>query len=104
MTKRLLAFAIAIMMVAMLAVGCAQTPATPQNTNSPADSSQPENSNEPAQAGNDDVKYKDTIILATATEQNYMDGQMNNTNDKILPTIGKPLKMVSYGLSTSVKM
>lgn len=29
MTKRLLAFAIAIMMVAMLAVGCVQTPATP---------------------------------------------------------------------------
>lgn len=93
MTKRLLAFAIAIMMVAMLAVGCVQTPATPQNTNSPADSSQPENSNEPAQAGNDDVKYKDTIILATATEQNYMDGQMNNTNDKVLRTVYSSLVM-----------
>lgn len=93
MTKRLLAFAIAIMMVAMLAVGCTQTPATPQNTNSPADSSQPENSNEPAQAGNDDVKYKDTIILATATEQNYMDGQMNNTNDKVLRTVYSSLVM-----------
>ena len=93
MTKRLLAFAIAIMMVAMLAAGCAQNPATPQNTNSPADSSQPENSNEPAQAGNDDVKYKDTIILATATEQNYMDGQMNNTNDKVLRTVYSSLVM-----------
>lgn len=93
MTKRLLAFAIAIMMVAMLAVGCAQNFATPQNTNSPADSSQPENSNEPAQAGNDDVKYKDTIILATATEQNYMDGQMNNTNDKVLRTVYSSLVM-----------
>lgn len=93
MTKRLLAFAIAIMMVAMLAVGCAQNLATPQNTNSPADSSQPENSNEPAQAGNDDVKYKDTIILATATEQNYMDGQMNNTNDKVLRTVYSSLVM-----------
>ena len=93
MTKRLLAFAIAIMMVAMLAMGCVQTPATPQNTNSPADSSQPENSNEPAQAGNDDVKYKDTIILATATEQNYMDGQMNNTNDKVLRTVYSSLVM-----------
>lgn len=93
MTKRLLAFAIAIMMVAMLAVGCAKTPATPQNTNSPADSSQPENSNEPAQAGNDDVKYKDTIILATATEQNYMDGQMNNANDMVLRTVYSSLVM-----------
>lgn len=93
MTKRLLAFAIAIMMVAMLAVGCVQTPATPQNTNSPADSSQPENSNEPAQAGNDDVKYKDTIIFATATEQNYMDGQMNNTNDMVLRTVYSSLVM-----------
>ena len=93
MTKRLLAFAIAIMMVAMLAVGCAQNPATPQNTNSPADSSQPENSNEPAQAGNDDVKYKDTIVYATATEQNYMDGQMNNTNDKVLRTVYSSLVM-----------
>lgn len=93
MTKRLLAFAIAIMMVAMLAVGCAQTPTTPQNTNSPADSSQPENSNEPAQAGNDDVKYKDTIIFATATEQNYMDGQMNNSNDMVLRTVYSSLVM-----------
>lgn len=93
MTKRLLAFAIAIMMVAMLAVGCAKTPATPQNTNSPADSSQPENSNEPAQAGNDDVKYKDTIIFATANEQNYMDGQMNNTNDMVLRTVYSSLVM-----------
>lgn len=93
MTKRLLAFAIAIMMVAMLAVGCAKTPATPQNTNSPADSSQPENSNEPAQAGNDDVKYKDTIIFATATEQNYMDGQMNNSNDMVLRTVYSSLVM-----------
>ena len=93
MTKRLLAFAIAIMMVAMLAVGCAKTPATPQNTNSPADSSQPENSNEPAQAGNDDVKYKDTIIFVTATEQNYMDGQMNNSNDMVLRTVYSSLVM-----------
>lgn len=93
MTKRLLAFAIAIMMVAMLAAGCAQNSATPQNTNSPADSSQPENSNEPAQAGNDDVKYKDTIVFATATEQNYMDGQMNNTNDQVLRTVYSSLVM-----------
>lgn len=38
-------------------------------------------------------KYKDTIILATATEQNYMDGQMNNTNDKVLRTVYSSLVM-----------
>lgn len=35
----------------------------------------------------EDVQYKDTVILATATEQNFMDGQMNNTNDKVLRTV-----------------
>ena len=35
----------------------------------------------------EDVQYKDTVILATATDQNFMDGQMNNTNDKVLRTV-----------------
>lgn len=35
----------------------------------------------------EEVKYKDTVILATGTDQNYMDGQMNNTNDKVLRTV-----------------
>jgi len=39
----------------------------------------------PALAEN--VEYKDTVILATGTDQNYMDGQMNNTNDKVLRTV-----------------
>lgn len=34
--------------------------------------------------GEEEVAYKDTLVLVTATDQNYMDGQMNNTNDKIL--------------------
>ena len=33
------------------------------------------------------VQYKDTVVLATATDQNFMDGQMNNTNDKVLRTV-----------------
>lgn len=28
-----------------------------------------------------EAKYKDTITFATGSDQNYMDGQMNNTND-----------------------
>ncbi len=35
----------------------------------------------------EDVQYKDTVTLATGTDQNYMDGQMNNTNDKVLRTV-----------------
>ncbi|MBQ2700213.1 MAG: hypothetical protein IJF65_03550, partial [Clostridia bacterium] len=38
-------------------------------------------------ASAEDVKYKDTVILATGSDQNYMDGQMNNTNDKVLRTV-----------------
>ena len=30
--------------------------------------------------------YKDTIVLAAGSDQNYMDGQMNNTNDVYLRT------------------
>lgn len=39
-------------------------------------------------AGNDDANnaggYKDTITIAAGSDQNYMDGQMNNTNDVYL--------------------
>lgn len=31
--------------------------------------------------------YKDTIIFVTASDQNVMDGQMNNTNEKILRSV-----------------
>ena len=31
-----------------------------------------------------EVEYKDTITIATGSDQNYMDGQMNNTNDVYL--------------------
>ncbi len=32
-------------------------------------------------------EYKDTIIIATGADQNYMDGQMNNTNDVFLRSV-----------------
>ncbi len=38
-----------------------------------------------------EVKYKDTIIMAVASDQNYMDGQMNNTNDLVLRTVYEAL-------------
>lgn len=34
-----------------------------------------------------EAKYKDTLLYATAVDQNWMDGQMNNTNDKVLRTV-----------------
>lgn len=35
-------------------------------------------------AAADGANYKDTITIATGSDQNYMDGQMNNTNDVYL--------------------
>ena len=32
-------------------------------------------------------EFKDTITIATASDQNYMDGQMNNTNDVYLRAV-----------------
>lgn len=34
-----------------------------------------------------ETEYKDTITIATGTDQNYMDGQMNNTNDVYLRAV-----------------
>lgn len=38
-------------------------------------------------SNNEEIMYKDTIKIATVSDQNYMDGQMNNTNDKVLRTV-----------------
>ena len=38
-------------------------------------------------SGADGVTYKDTITIATGSDQNYMDGQMNNTNDVYLRAV-----------------
>ena len=32
-------------------------------------------------------EFKDTITIATGADQNYMDGQMNNTNDVYLRAV-----------------
>ena len=37
-----------------------------------------------SQPGSTGTAYKDTIRIAAASDQNYMDGQMNNTNDVYL--------------------
>lgn len=66
--KKIIAFFLTLCMMLISVVGCSKTKPT-----------QPIDSKE--------LRYKDTIILATAIDQNYMDGQMNNTNDKVLRTV-----------------
>ncbi len=71
--KRIIALLTAmVLMVGMLAAcgGGGEEPAT---------SADPAASGEPAETG-----YKDTITIAVGSDQNYMDGQMNNTNDVLL--------------------
>ena len=41
-------------------------------------------SSEAEESSSDVPEYKDTLIIATGADQNYMDGQMNNTNDVFL--------------------
>lgn len=79
--KKLLALLLtAVMSVTMLtACGGNETASTTEETASAAGSTA-----ESGAGGEEEVAYKDTLVLVTATDQNYMDGQMNNTNDKIL--------------------
>ena len=79
--KKLLALLLtAVMSVTMLtACGGNETASTSEETASAAGSTA-----ESGAGGEEEVAYKDTLVLVTATDQNYMDGQMNNTNDKIL--------------------
>ncbi len=46
-------------------------------------------------------EYKDTIIIATGADQNYMDGQMNNTNDVYLRAVYSSL--VRRGLDGNIE-
>lgn len=75
-TRRILAlFLILTMMVAVLAA-C-------------GDKKQPnENRKEPGKEGDSvGTKYKDTFTMAVNNDQDYMDGQMNVSNDKVMPLI-----------------
>lgn len=76
--KRSLCILLIVCLMAGVFTGCANSN---KNVNSD-NGSQNSNSNTTGE-----VKYKETIVLATATDQNYMDGQMNNTNDKVLRTV-----------------
>ena len=71
--SKLLALAIAAVMSVSLLAGCGSS-----GDSTPASG---------GASGADEVAYKDTITIATDSDQNYMDGQMNNTNDVYLRAV-----------------
>ena len=66
--KKLLALALALATCASLMAGCGKKDSS--NT-----------------SGSGETEYRDTLVLAAGTDQNYMDGQMNNTNDTVLRAV-----------------
>lgn len=83
--KKVITVLLAMLLLLPLAVGCSKDQAT---TTSPSSSTQASQGSEGSSTATEEkVEYKDTITLATGTDQNYMDGQMNNTNDKVLRTV-----------------
>lgn len=85
--KRLWGLFLAFVMVLGLITGCTNTgnmepePTQPDGT----ETQQPETT--PSGIKDPEVEYKDTIVYVTNTDQNVLDGQMNNTNETILHTI-----------------
>ena len=72
--SKLLALALAAAMSVSLLAGCGSSgSSTPASGGTSGDA-----------AG---VTYKDTITIAAANDQNYMDGQMNNSNDVYLRAV-----------------
>lgn len=81
--KKILCIFLVVCMITGVFAGCSDKNTTADNSNSGNSQEQNQGSN----GKNEEAKYKDTIKLATASDQNYMDGQMNNTNDKVLRTV-----------------
>lgn len=80
--KRWSSFVLAAALLLLTAVGCAGKEAGP----APDDTSAP-NGTTAAPEQPSAAAYKDSITIVTATDQNYMDGQMNSTNEKLLRTV-----------------
>ena len=81
--KKILALILAALMIVSLMVGCSKSDSTDKPTNNAA----PESSTTANTSDAAETVYKDTITIATASDQNYMDGQMNNTNDVYLRAV-----------------
>lgn len=85
MKRKIMSLIVIVCMVAVLFTGCSDKGTAQSNTNTTTENNT--NNTTENTAKTEEVKYKDTVVLATATDQNYMDGQMNNTNDKVLRTV-----------------
>ena len=81
--KKILALILAALMIVSLMVGCSKSDSTDKPTNNAA----PESSSTANTSDAAETVYKDTITIATSSDQNYMDGQMNNTNDVYLRAV-----------------
>ena len=73
---KLLALALAAVMSVSLLAGCGSSGDSAAASGGSASGSSA-----------DAVTYKDTLTIATGSDQNYMDGQMNNTNDVYLRAV-----------------
>ena len=74
--KKLCSLFLAIIMVVAIVAGC--------SNNSSSNNNQSENGQE---SQGQEATYKDTVTLVTSGDQNYMDGQNNTTNDKLLRSV-----------------
>lgn len=73
---KLLALALAAIMSVSLLAGCGSSGDSAASGGTSASGS-----------AADAVTYKDTLTIASSSDQNYMDGQMNNTNDMYLRAV-----------------
>lgn len=73
---KLLALALAAIMSVSLLAGCGSSGDSAASGGTSASGS-----------AADAVTYKDTLTIASSSDQNYMDGQMNNTNDVYLRAV-----------------
>ena len=82
--QKILALAAAAVLTVSALAACGNSGSSSSTAATTAASS---GSAETTAAGASDTEYKDTITIATGTDQNYMDGQMNNTNDVYLRAV-----------------
>ena len=81
--KKILALILAALMIVSVMAGCSKSDSTDKPTNNAA----PESSTTANTSDAAETVYKDTITIAFASDQSYMDGQMNNTNDVFLRAV-----------------
>lgn len=82
--QKILALAAAAVLTVSALAACGNSGSSSTTAATTAASS---GSAETTAAGASDTEYKDTITIATGADQNYMDGQMNNTNDVYLRAV-----------------